>query len=48
MLGLKPSFSANPSRRSLPFLQDSLHAFSRLYTDTSEHTDIRFFLFPTF
>jgi len=39
--GLKPSFSANPSHRSLPILlQDRLHG---LFTDTSEH--IRFFLF---
>ena len=42
--GLKPSFSANPFHRSLPFLlQDSLHGFPGLFTDTSEH--IRFFTF---
>ena len=36
--GLKPSFSANPSHRSLPFLfQDWLHGFPRLLTVTSEH-----------
>jgi len=42
--GLKPSFSANPSHRSLHFLlQDWLHRFPGLFTDTSEH--IRFLLF---
>ena len=42
--GLKPSFSANPSHRSLPFLlPDWLHGFPGLSTDTSEH--IRFFVF---
>ena len=41
---LKSSFSANPFHRSLPFLlQDWLHRFSGLFTDTSEH--IRFLLF---
>ena len=49
--GLKTSFSANPSHRSLSFLlQDWLRAFPGLFTDTSEH--IRFsllvFLFSTF
>ena len=39
--GLKPSFSANPSHRSLPFHpQDWLHGFPGLFTDTSDH--IRF------
>ena len=38
------SFSANSSHRSLPFLlQDRLHGFPGLFTDTSEH--IRFFYF---
>jgi len=33
----KPSFSANPSHRSLPFLlQDRLHELPGLFTDTSE------------
>ena len=42
--GLKPSFSANPSHRSLAFLlQDRLHGFPGLFTDTSEH--ICFFTF---
>jgi len=41
---LKSSFSANPFHCSLPFrLQDWLHRFSGLFTDTSEH--IRFFYF---
>ena len=49
--GLKPSFAANPSHRSLPFLlQDWLHGFPWPFTDTSEH--IRFllyiFVFSTF
>ena len=40
--GLKLSFSANPSHRSLPFLlPDWLHGFPGLFTDTSEH--IRFY-----
>ena len=38
------TFSANPSRRSLPFLlRDSLRGFPGLFTDTPEH--IRFLLF---
>ena len=42
--GLKPSFCANHSHRSLPFhLQDWLHGFPGLFTDTSEH--IHFFIF---
>ena len=42
--GLKPSFSADPSHRSLPFLpQDWLHGFPGLFTDISEH--IRLFTF---
>ena len=42
--GLKPSFSADPSHRSLPFLlQNWLHGFPGLFTDISEH--IRFLLF---
>ena len=41
--GLKLSFSANPSHRSLPFLlPERLHGFPGLFTDTSEH--IRFLL----
>ena len=42
--GLKPSFSVNPSHHSLPFFfrTNSMNAFSRLFTDTSEH--IRFLL----
>ena len=41
---LKPSFPANPSHCSLPFLlQEWLHGFSGLFNDTSEH--IRFFTF---
>jgi len=49
--GLKPSVYANPFHRSLLFLlQDRLHVFPGLFTDTSEH--IRFtlfsFLFSTF
>jgi len=51
-LGVKPfSFSASPSRRSLPFLlQDWLHGFRGLFTDTSEHIRFYFlvFLFSTF
>jgi len=40
--GLKPSFSANPSHRSLPFLllRDLFQGFPGLFIDTSEH--IRF------
>ena len=42
--GLKPSFSANPSHRSLfLLLQEGLHEFPGPFTDTSEH--IRFFTF---
>ena len=42
--GLKPSFSANPSNGSLPFLlRDWLHGFPELFTDTSEQ--IRSLLF---
>ena len=42
--GLNPSFSANPSHRSLPFLlPDWLHRFPGLFTATLEH--IRFLLF---
>jgi len=38
---LKLSFSANPSRRSLPFLlPDRLHGFPELLTDTSEHISV--------
>jgi len=33
---LKP-FSAHPSNGSLPFLQDWLHGFPTVFTDTSEH-----------
>jgi len=47
--GLKPSFSANPSNCSLPFrLQDWLHGFPRLFTDTSEHTRFSRFTFLFF
>ena len=46
--GLKPSFSANPSYRSLPFLQDRLHGFPALFTDTSEHTRFLLFSFSVF
>jgi len=46
--GLKPSCSANPSHRSLPFLlRDWVHEFPGLLTDTSEHF-IRFFTFQFF
>ena len=43
--GLKRSFSANPSHRSLPFLLRDcrLHGFPGLFTVISEH--IRFLLF---
>ena len=43
--GLNLPFSANPTNRSLPFLllQDGLHGFPLLFTDTSEY--IRFFTF---
>jgi len=46
--GLKPSFSANPSHHSLPFLQDRLHGFPRLLNDTSEYIRILLFSFSTF
>ena len=50
--GLKPSFSANSSHSSLPFLlQAWLCGFPRLFTVTSEHIRFllfRFFLFYTF
>ena len=40
--------SANPSHRSLPFLQDWLHGFPRLFTYTSEHICFYFFSFSVF
>jgi len=44
--GLKPSFSAKPSHRSLPFLlQDWLRGFPGLFTNTSEHIRFLVFLF---
>ena len=44
---LKTFFSANPSHRTPPFLlQDWLHGFPGLFTDTSEHS--RFFLLFSF
>ena len=44
---LKPSFSANPSHRSLPFLlPDWLYGFPGLFTATSEHVRFCFFSFP--
>ena len=44
---LKPSFSANPSHRSLPFLlPDWLYGFPGLFTATSEHVRFYFFSFP--
>ena len=47
--GLKPSFSANPFHRSLPFLlQDWLHPFPGLFTDTSEHILLLLFSCPVF
>ena len=47
--GLKPSFSANPFHRSLPFfIQDWLHGFPRLFTDISEHVRFYFFIFFSF
>ena len=50
--GLKASFPANPSHRSLPFvLQNLLHEFPRVFTDTSENIsvfDFLVFLFSTF
>jgi len=46
--GLKPSFSANPSHRSLPFLlRDWLHGFPGLFTDTFEYIRFLLFLFST-
>ena len=45
--GLKPSSSANPSRRNLPFpLHDRLRGFPGLFADTS--VLIRFFKFSVF
>ena len=49
--GVKPSFSAKRSRRSLPFLlYDWFPGFPGLFTDTSEHIPFYFsvFLFPLF
>jgi len=49
--GLKLSFSANLSYRSLPFLlQDWLHGFPGLFTDASEHALFSFWFicFPHF
>jgi len=47
--GLKPSFSANPSHRSLLFfLQDWLHGFAGLFTDISEHIHFLIFHFSVF
>ena len=44
--GSKPSFSANPSHRSLSFiLHDWPHGFPGLFTDTSEHIRFYFFCF---
>ena len=44
--GLKPSFSANPFYRSLFFLlQERLHGFPGLLTDTSEHILFYFLVF---
>jgi len=46
---LQPSFSANPSHRSLPFLlQNWLRGFPRLFTDTSGHIRFYFFTFSFF
>jgi len=47
--GLKPSFSAKPSHRSLPFLlQACFHGFPGLFAATSEHIRFYFlvYLFP--
>ena len=42
------SFSANSSHRSLPFLlQDRLHGFPGLFTDTSEHIRFYFVVFSS-
>ena len=47
--GLKLSFSANSSQRSLPFLlHDWLDGFPRLFTDTSELIRFYFLLFLFF
>jgi len=48
--GIKPSFSANPSHRSLPFLlPDWRHGFPGLFTDTSECMFFSLvFIFPRF
>ena len=47
--GLKPSFSANPSPHSLPFLlQDWFPGFPGPFADTSKHTYFYFFCFSTF
>jgi len=47
ILGLKPSFSANPSHRCPSFflLQNSLHRFPRFFTVISEHICFYFFNF---
>jgi len=47
--GLKPSLAAYPFHRSLPFLlQDWLHGFLGLFTDTSEHVHFLLFSFSVF
>jgi len=49
--GLKPSFYANPSHllvSLLVLLQDCLHGFPGLFTDTSEHTPFLLFTFSIF
>jgi len=47
--GLKLSFSANPSHRSLPFLlEDWLRGFPGQFTDTSERIRFLRFSFPLF
>jgi len=47
--GSKPSFSASLSHCSfLLFLQDWLHRFSGLFTDTPEHIRFSFLVFPIF
>jgi len=46
---LKTFLSANPSNHSLPFLlQDWLHGFPALFTDTSKRIRFLVFLFSTF
>ena len=46
--GLKPSFSENPSHCSLPrLLQDWLHGFSGLFTNTTKLIRFYFFFFST-